>query len=59
LDVADDFPVDWTTVGPQDITIGAGDDVSGGVTLQFNAICGGSSECISDVFIDNVSIVVN
>jgi hypothetical protein len=57
LDVPDAFPADWTTVGP--LTINIGPDVSGGVTLQFNAICGGAAECISDVFIDNVSIVIN
>jgi len=50
------FPADWTTVGPLDITIGP--DVSGGITLQITAICGGAAGCNSDIFIDNVSIVV-
>ena len=50
------FPADWTTVGPLDITIGP--DVSGGITLQFTAICGGVAGCNSDIFIDNVSIIV-
>jgi hypothetical protein len=48
------FPANWTTVGPMDITIGS--DVSGGVTLQITAICGGAAGCLSDVYIDNVSI---
>jgi hypothetical protein len=51
------FPADWTTVGPLVIT--TGNDVSGGVTLQITAICGGAAGCVSDVFIDNVSIVAN
>jgi len=50
------FPADWTTVGPLDITIGP--DVSGGITLQITAICGGAAGCNSDIFIDNVSISV-
>ncbi len=50
------FPADWTTVGPLNIT--TGNDVSGGVTLQIAAICGGAAGCVSDVFIDNVSITV-
>src|SRR6056297_2408219 len=49
------FPVDWTTVGP--LTITTGPDVSGGVTLQFTAICGAVAGCVSDIFIDNVSII--
>jgi beta-glucanase (GH16 family) len=51
------FPANWTTVGPLNLTAGA--DVSGGVTLQITAICGGVAGCVSDVFIDNVSIVIN
>ena len=51
------FPADWTTVGPLVIT--TGNDVSGGVTLQITAICGGAAGCVSDVYIDNVSIVAN
>jgi len=51
------FPADWTTVGP--LTINLGPDVSGGVTLQFTAICGAVAGCVSDIFIDNVSIVAN
>ena len=50
------FPADWTTVGPLNINIGP--DVSGGITLQIVAICGGVAGCNSDIFIDNVSIVV-
>jgi hypothetical protein len=44
-------------VGPLNLT--AGPDVSAGVTLQITAICGGVAGCVSDVFIDNVSIVIN
>ena len=51
------FPANWTKVGPLNLT--AGPDVSGGVTLQITAICGGVAGCVSDVFIDNVSIVIN
>jgi hypothetical protein len=51
------FPTNWTTVGPLNLT--AGPDVSGGVTLQITAICGGVAGCVSEVFIDNVSIVIN
>ncbi len=51
------FPTDWTTVGPLTITLGP--DVSGGVTLQFTAICGGAAGCVSDVFVDNVSVVAD
>jgi beta-glucanase (GH16 family) len=51
------FPANWTKVGPLNLTAGA--DVSGGVTLQITAICGGVAGCVSDVFIDNVSIVIN
>jgi hypothetical protein len=51
------FPANWTRVGPLNLT--AGTDVSGGVTLQVTAICGGVPGCVSNVFIDNVSIVIN
>jgi hypothetical protein len=51
------FQANWTKVGPLNLTAGA--DVSGGVTLQITAICGGVAGCVSDVFIDNVSIVIN
>ncbi len=51
------FPANWTKVGPLNLT--AGPDVSGGVTLQITAICGGVPGCVSEVFIDNVSIVIN
>jgi len=50
------FPANWTTVGPLNLTAGA--DVSGGVTLQITAICGGVAGCVSEVFIDNVSIII-
>jgi hypothetical protein len=50
------FPADWTTVGPLNITVGP--DVSGGITLQMTAICGGAAGCTSNIFFDNVSITV-
>lgn len=50
----DAFPADWTTVGPLNYTTGP--DVSGGLTIQITAICGGATGCVSDVFIDNVVI---
>jgi len=51
------FPASWTTVGPLSINVGS--DVSGGITLQFTAICGADAGCLSDLFIDNVSITTN
>ena len=51
------FPANWTRVGPLNLTTGT--DVSGGVTLQITAICGAVAGCVSEVFIDNVSIVIN
>ena len=38
-------------------TLGA--DAAGGVSLLFKADCGGNTACTMDVFIDNVSIVIN
>jgi len=49
------FPADWETIGPLDLVLGP--DVSGGITLQFTAICGGDAGCVSTLEIDNVSIV--
>jgi len=48
------FPSNWTALGPVNITIGP--DVSGGITLQFTAICGGDPGCVSSIDIDNVSV---
>ena len=39
-------------------TVAAG-DVSGGVTMQFGAICGGVAGCSSTLYLDNVSVVIN
>lgn len=47
---------DWTLY---EYTAIAGPDVSGGVTLQLGAVCGGASTCVSDIFIDNVSVSVS
>ncbi len=38
--------------------VGAG-DISGGITMQFGAICGGVTGCSSTLFLDNVSIIIN
>lgn len=43
----------WTTYN---FTGYAGPDTSGGITLQLNAACGAGAGCVSDYFIDNVSI---
>ena len=43
----------WQTVS---FTGFAGPDTSGGITLQLNAACGADANCVSDYFIDNISI---
>ena len=39
-------------------TVGAG-DASGGITMEFVAICGGVAGCSSTLYLDNVSITIN
>ena len=39
-------------------TVNAG-NVSGGITIQFTAICGGVPGCSSTLYLDNVSIILN
>jgi hypothetical protein len=39
-------------------TVNAG-DVSGGITTEFVAICGGVPGCSSTLYLDNISIVIN
>lgn len=39
-------------------TVNAG-DVSGGITSEFVAICGGVAGCSSTLYLDNVSVVIN
>lgn len=39
-------------------TVAAG-DISGGITLEFVAICGGVPGCSSTLYIDNASIIIN
>ncbi len=41
------------------ITTNLGADAAGGVSLLFKADCGANTACTMDVFIDNVSIVIN
>jgi hypothetical protein len=43
----------WTTFT---FTAFAGPDVSGGITLQLGAVCGGAPSCVSDIYFDNVSM---
>ena len=46
----------WTT---RTFTTALGADATNGVSLLFKADCGANTACTMDVFIDNVSIVVN
>jgi len=39
-------------------TVAAG-DISGGITLEFVAVCGGVPGCSSTLYIDNASIIIN
>jgi hypothetical protein len=43
----------WTTYN---FSFTVGPDSSGGITLQFNAACGADANCVSNYFVDNVSI---
>jgi hypothetical protein len=45
----------WTTFS---FTTFAGPDVSGGITLQLGAVCGGAPTCVSNIFFDNASMTV-
>ena len=45
---------DWTNFGLVNLT--AGPDVSGGVTVEFTAICGADAGCFSNLAIDNVTV---
>ena len=46
---------EWTTYN-YSWTAGSGADAAGGITLQFNGVCGAAPNCVSDWYIDNVSI---
>jgi hypothetical protein len=46
----------WTTYS---FTTTTGADVSGGVTLQLKADCGGNAGCKIDAYFDNVSVTIN
>ena len=48
---------DWTNFGLVDLITGP--DVSGGVTVEFTAICGADAGCFSNLAIDNVSVNAN
>ncbi|MEM9403882.1 MAG: hypothetical protein AAGA44_15525, partial [Pseudomonadota bacterium] len=53
--IADPTP-DWTTYT---YTPMAGAAVDEGITFQLAVVCGGAATCSANVFIDNISIVVN
>ncbi len=46
----------WTTYS---FTTTTGPDVSGGITLQLKADCGGNPGCKIDAYFDNVSVTIN
>ena len=48
---------DWTNFGLTNLT--AGPDVSGGVTVEFTAICGADAGCFSNLAIDNVTVTAD
>ncbi len=41
------------------ITTTLGPDVTNGVTLQINAACGAAAGCVSDYFVDNISLTAD
>ena len=48
---------DWTNFGLQNLVTGP--DVSGGVTVEFTAICGADPGCFSNLAIDNVIVTAD
>ena len=48
---------DWANFGLVNLTTGA--DVSGGVTVEFTAICGADAGCFSNLAIDNVTVTAD
>jgi hypothetical protein len=51
------FPsADWQHFS-QDVTLGS--DVSGGITFELAAVCGADAGCVSNVFLDNLSITTS
>jgi hypothetical protein len=52
------IPSDLNTWISYQVTTTVGADVSGGVSLLFNAVTGGASGSVSNIFIDNVSMVI-
>ena len=53
-------PTDTWQTFTQTYTVAAG-DTSGGITLEFVAICGGdpATNCVATLFVDNASIEIN
>jgi hypothetical protein len=47
----------WQTY-TQTYTVAAG-DISGGITLEFVAICGGVPGCSSTLYLDDISVIIN
>lgn len=46
---------DWVTYS---FTAIAGPDVSGGITFQIGAVCGAVPGCVSEIFVDNLSVTI-
>jgi hypothetical protein len=46
----------WTTYNYNPM---AGPDVAGGITFQIAVVCGADPACSNDVFIDNVTVMIN
>ncbi len=51
-----DMPAVWTRYN---YVANAGVNVTGGVTLQFDAVCGAVAGCGGDIYIDNVSLTID
>ena len=49
---------DWTNFGAVNLTTAGGvaNDIAGGVTVEFTAICGADAGCFSNLAIDNVTV---
>jgi hypothetical protein len=50
-----DMPSVWTRYN---YSVAAGADVTGGVSVQFDAVCGAVAGCGGDIYIDNVSVTI-
>jgi len=50
---------DWTSFSAGGIDLTTGTDVSGGVTVEFTAICGADAGCFSFLAVDNVTVTAD